>query len=76
MTFITLALMRQELETRKREQAAQDDDEEGRSNRPDIHDVVADVTAALAPFLLPLIDSLAQVTAKFEPLSATAGEAA
>jgi hypothetical protein len=49
---------------------------DGKAKRPDIHESVADVTSAIAPFLLPLVDSLSQITGIVEPLSAVAGEAA
>jgi hypothetical protein len=38
--------------------------------------MVAEVTSAIAPFLLPLVDSLSRITGTVEPLSAIAGEAA
>jgi hypothetical protein len=75
MTMLTLALIRHDLEARKREQASAEE-EEDRPQRQDIHDMVAEVTSAIAPFLLPLVDSLSQITGEYEPLSAIAGEAA
>jgi hypothetical protein len=74
MTLITLAVIRHDLEIRKREQSAED--EEDKPKRPDVRDMVAEVTSALAPFLLPLVDSLSRITGTVEPLSAIAGEAA
>jgi hypothetical protein len=53
MTIITLAVIRHDLEIRKR-QVAQDEDEEDEPKRPDVHNLVAEVTSAIAPFLLPL----------------------
>jgi hypothetical protein len=79
MTLIALALIRYDLEARKREQiqTESDDEEENKSKRPDIHDTVAEVTSALAPFILPLVDTLSEITGvTTEPLSAIAGEAA
>jgi hypothetical protein len=78
MTLISLALIRHDLEARKREgDQPESDDDEKKSKRPDIHDTVAEVTSALAPFLLPLVDSLSEITGIMaEPLSAIAGEAA
>jgi hypothetical protein len=38
--------------------------------------MVADVTSAIAPFLLPLVDSLSHITGELESLSQVAGEAA
>src|SRR5262249_263610 len=77
MTLISLALIRFDLEAKKREEQKPDSDEdEEKSKRPDIHESVADVTSALAPFLLPLVDSLSEIIGISEPLSAVAGEAA
>jgi hypothetical protein len=74
MTLITLAVIRHDLEMRKRETAG--DDDEDNAKRPDVRDTVAEVTSAIAPFLLPLVDSLSRITGKIEHLSAVAGEAA
>jgi len=76
MTLLTLALIRQDVEAQKKVVKASDDDEGGddASARPPISDVVADVTSAIAPFLLPLVDSLSQITEEFEAMSETAGE--
>jgi hypothetical protein len=77
MTLISLALIRFDLEAKKRdEQKANSDEDEGKTKQPDIHESIADVTGALAPFLLPLVDSLSEITGVSEPLSAVAGEAA
>jgi hypothetical protein len=78
MTLITLALLRQDLEAKKREgDMSESEDEEQKAKRPDVHETVAEVTSAIAPFLLPLVESLAQITGEMvEPLSAIAGEAA
>ncbi|HLG87161.1 MAG TPA: hypothetical protein VKZ79_08180 [Alphaproteobacteria bacterium] len=75
MTLLTLALIRHDLEARKRDQKVEADDEE-KQQRQDLHDIVADVTSAIAPFLLPLVDSLSRLTGEIESLSAIAGEAA
>jgi hypothetical protein len=77
MTLIALALIRHDLEARKREKDDVESDDDGKAKRPDIHETVAEVTSALAPFLLPLVDSLSEITGLLaEPLSAVAGEAA
>ncbi len=77
MTIISLALIRFDLEAKKREgDKPEADDQEGKQKPQDIHETVADVTSALAPFLLPLVDSLSELTGVAEPLSAVAGEAA
>lgn len=76
MTLITLALIRHEIELRKRVRGVGDEDDEERPQRRDVHETVAEVTSAIAPFLLPLVDSLSQITSAYEPLSASAGEAA
>lgn len=75
MTLLTLALIRHDLETRKRELAVETEEDE-KPQRQDVHEMVAEVTSAIAPFLLPLVDSLAQITGDYESLSAIAGEAA
>jgi hypothetical protein len=75
LTMISLAMIRHDLEIRKREQPKVDDDGEAKPTRPDVRDLVADVTTAIAPFFLPLIDALSSVTG-LEPLSASAGEVA
>jgi hypothetical protein len=72
--MITLAIIRYDLEARKNEQAAETDGEE-QKQRQDVRDMVAEVTSAIAPFLLPLVDSLSRITGEYEPLSAIAGEA-
>jgi hypothetical protein len=66
------------LEAKKRDDQKRElDDDEQKSKRPDIHETVADVTSAIAPFLLPLGESLSQITGEVvEPLSPVAGEAA
>jgi hypothetical protein len=76
MTLIALALIRFDLEAKKREGQKSESDEEEKQNRQDIHEAVSDVTSALAPFLLPLVDSLSEITGVDEPLSPVAGEAA
>jgi hypothetical protein len=77
MTLIALALLRQDLEVKKREDQQPESEDEEKAKRPDIHETVAEVTTAIAPFLLPLVESLSQITGDtFEPLSAIAGEAA
>lgn len=77
MTIISPALIRFDLEAKKREgDKPEADDQEGKQKPQDIHETVADVTSALAPFLLPLVDSLSELTGVAEPLSAVAGEAA
>jgi hypothetical protein len=75
MTLITLAIIRYDIEARKREGVIDESDDE-RSKRTDVTDTVAEVTSAIVPFLLPLVDSLSQITGKVEALSAIAGEAA
>lgn len=72
MTFITLALIRQDLEARKN--APPTDPEEETETRQDVRDRIAEVTSAIAPFLLPLVDSLSRITGEAEALSEIAGE--
>ena len=79
MTMLSLAVIRHDLETRRREQpkVVIDEEREVEQNaaKPDVRDTVAEVTTAIAPFLLPLVDALSGITG-FEPLSTSAGEAA
>ena len=77
MAVISLALLRYDLEARKRDGEIEDREEDnGKSKRPAVHETIAEVTSALAPFLLPLVDSLSDITGIAEPLSSIAGEAA
>ena len=76
MTLLTLALIRHDLDARKRAAAIDMNDDDDKPARQDVHQMVADVTSAIAPFLLPLVDSLSRITGELEPLSAIAGEAA
>lgn len=76
MTLLTLALIRHDLEARKRKHESATDDEDEKEERTDVRDMVAEVTSAIAPFLLPLVDSLSRITGDYEHLSAVAGEAA
>ena len=71
-------MIRQDLEAKKREgEKSELEEDEQKAKRPDIHETVAEVTSAIAPFLLPLVESLSQITGEMvEPLSAIAGEAA
>ena len=70
MTLIALALIRQDLEAKKRDREQLElEEDDGKAKRPDIHESVADVASAIAPFLLPLVDSLSQITGTAEPLS-------
>ena len=78
MTLLSLALIRYDMEARSK-QSGEDvgsDEDTDNGKRQDVSDVVAEVTAAIAPFLLPLVESLAQITGEPEHLSAIAGEAA
>src|SRR5439155_23859277 len=63
MTLLTLALVRHDLEVRRRE--ASDPDGEEKQQRQDVRDMVAEVTSAIAPFLLPLVDSLSRITGDY-----------
>lgn len=75
MTLVALAILHQE-QLRKKEARFSEDMPDG---KVDVADRVAQVTSALAPFLLPMIDSVAELeddAAEEEALSASAGEAA
>ena len=78
MTFITLALIRQDMEARKKALPRPDDDDEAKQPQ-DLGERIDEVTSAIAPFLLPLVDSLSRITKESmerEPLSEIAGESA
>jgi hypothetical protein len=75
MTLITLALIRQDIEYRARVELDEDAGDEKRGSG-DIRDTVTQVTTAIAPFLLPLVDTLSQITSDGEAVSSSAGEAA
>jgi hypothetical protein len=70
MTLLTLALIRHDLEARKRERPAEDDEEE-KPQRQDVHDMVAEVTSAIAPFLLPLVGCRVKLMAGYGAQSQT-----
>ena len=78
MTFITLALIRQDFENGKKTPVKSEDDDEAKEPQ-DLAERIAEVTIAIAPFLLPLVDSLSRITkesATEQPLSEIAGETA
>ena len=78
MTFITLALIRQDFENGKKTPVKSEDDDEAKEPQ-DLAERIAEVTSAIAPFLLPLVDSLSRITkesATEQPLSEIAGETA
>jgi hypothetical protein len=68
-------VIRHDIEKRKRD-VSLDADEEEEARRPDVREMVEEVTSAIAPFLLPLVDSLSRITGPLEHLSSVAGEAA
>ena len=80
MTMVGLALIQHDLMERQRllmvERETTEEDEENRPAPADVRDRVADVTAALAPFILPLIDGLADADSEKEDeaLTSVAGE--
>jgi hypothetical protein len=71
MTIVALALLHQE-QLRRKDGAAEDMPDE----KVDVRDRVAQVTSALAPFLLPMIESISELDEDSEYLSESAGEAA
>jgi hypothetical protein len=75
MTIISLALIRHDVEKRSLNPINDEDEADGKAPLPVVQDIVGDVTTAIAPFFLPLVDALSGITG-FEPLSASAGEAA
>lgn len=81
MTLLSLALIRHDLEAKSKKskvenEADSEDDDELVKQPQDIRDVVGEVTSAIAPFLLPMVETLAGITGAEEPLSASAGEMA
>lgn len=74
MTLVALAVLHQE-QLRKGDGPATGDMPDGKTA---VADRVAQVTSAMAPFLLPMIDSVAELDGSIddEPLSESAGEAA
>jgi hypothetical protein len=77
MTFITLALIKQDAEMRKKLAASKPNDDEDMKQPQDLGERIDEVTSAIAPFLLPLVESLSRVTKEAterEPLSEIAGE--
>lgn len=76
MTLVSLALICQDTDARKREEDAPEAEGEEKSKRQNVSETVAEVTSALAPFLLPMVEMLSEITGSVEPLSAIAGEAA
>jgi hypothetical protein len=76
MTLVSIALIRQDIEAKKLAKKSESEDDENKPKGKNVHEMVADVTSALAPFLLPMVDSLSEITGVGEPLSAVAGEAA
>ena len=77
MALIALALIQHDLTDKQHQNDSADDQEEDAPARGDVRDQVRDVTSALAPFILPLIDGLSAVTeeTEAEALTALAGEA-
>jgi hypothetical protein len=75
MTILALAIVQQSLAAGNQAVVSENDDE-GAKREWNAADQVALFTAALAPFLIPMVDSLANLTDEEEPLSASAGEAA
>lgn len=73
MTLIALALLQHDM---ARPHTVADHDADENQEVADVRDVVRDVTTALSPFLLPLVESLSQITEADEELSSSAGEAA
>lgn len=72
MTLVALAILHQDQLRRKEERASEDMPDE----RVDVHDRVAQTTCALAPFLLPMIESVSELGEEEDYLSESAGEAA
>jgi hypothetical protein len=76
MALIALALIQHDLVAGQRRSGDATEDAED-APRLDVRDRVREVTSALAPFILPLIDGLSAVTeeTEAEAMTAVAGEA-
>ena len=74
MTIVALALLHQEQLRAKA--GSREDMPDMPDDQVDIRDRVAQVTSALAPFLLPMIESVSELDEDVEYLSESAGEAA
>lgn len=72
MTLVALAVLHQE-QLRRKEARTSEDMPDG---NVDVHDRVAQTTCAIAPFLLPMIESVSELDEENEYLSESAGEAA
>lgn len=73
MTLIALAMIQHDMG--RTPTSAEDQDSEENQGVADVRDVVRDVSTALAPFLLPLVESLSQINEEDEEMSGSAGEA-
>lgn len=83
MTLVSLALIQHDIEAKRLGAAKKTPDEENggdgdnrEGKREDVRDSVGNVTSALAPFILPLIESLSALNEESESLSSSAGDAA
>jgi hypothetical protein len=76
MALISLALIQHDLVDKERRNQVANDEDEDTPAGVDVRDQVREVTDALAPFILPLIDGLSAVTeeTEAEALTAVAGE--
>jgi hypothetical protein len=72
MTLVALAVLHQE-QLRQKGASASEDMPEG---KVEVHERVAQTTAAMAPFLLPMIESVSALDDKEDYFSESAGEAA
>lgn len=72
MTLLSLSLLHQEQMRAKTDKILEDFPDE----KVDVSDRVAQTTSAIAPFLLPIVESLSDITEEEEALSDSAGEAA
>jgi hypothetical protein len=72
MMLVALAVLHQEQLRRKEERASEDMPD----GKVDVQDRVAQTTCAMAPFLLPMIESVSELNEEEDYLSESAGEAA
>ena len=74
MTLIALAMIQHDLSQVARINEGDEQNTDEDHPIPDVRDIVRDVTTALAPFLLPLVDSLSEINAEDEEMSGSAGD--
>ncbi|MFZ5993573.1 MAG: hypothetical protein ACOYU4_01100 [Thermodesulfobacteriota bacterium] len=75
MVLIGLALLREEIDSKKKADTSHDDRNDDRESNGNIEDMVDQFTKAIAPVLLPIIDSLGSLDVEDESPIQGSGEA-